>query len=364
MGRLFRYLAPQLAGWIALATVGAVALFVVSQVVRVAPLFTGADGRVAAAALGWLLIPVLGWALAPALLVAIFAVFGRMEADGELTAIDAAGIPRWRLAAAPLALAALLAGVLGWVSLWGGPACQRALRAAAFELAGESLVGRLQPGVFHAPAPGITAYSRRIAEGASPDDRGRSLLMEGVFVEDARDTERPLLLLARRASMSFDPAAGMVELCMLEGTAFQELAGGGAAAIEFDELTLRVDVLGELTERLGFIPYQLAAPTRRLLEPPPAGVTPAEWSFAFWRRLAAPIGLLVLAAAGLVIVFSSRLRGRTAGLAMAAGLFFGLHLAGRLGEVLALEGAIPAWLAALGPCAIVLVPACIAGASR
>jgi lipopolysaccharide export LptBFGC system permease protein LptF len=366
MVRLFRYLLLQLLGWVLLAVAGAAALFLVSQILRVAPVFAGAGAGpwTAATALAWLLVPILGWSLAPALVVAIFAVFGRMEADGELTAVDAAGVARWRLAAAPLALALALAGVAGWIALDTGPACQRALRARAFELAGDALVGRARPGVFHSPAPGVTLYARGIETDAAPGRGSRALRLESVLLEDARDAARPALLLARRAVARFDPQGGAIEARLSEGTAFFGRADGAEAMVEFDDLRLEVDVLGDLAGRLGFIPGVLTASTPELLGPPPPGVPALEWSFAFWRRIAAPVGLLALAAAALAIALSSRLRGRGAGVAAAAALFLGFHLAGRLGESLTLEGSIPAWLAALAPAAIVLAAACIAGTSR
>ncbi|HUT79315.1 MAG TPA: LptF/LptG family permease [Polyangia bacterium] len=366
MVRLSCYLLLQLLGWVALAVAGAAAIFLASQVLRVAPVFagSGADGWTVATTIAWLLVPILGWALAPALVVAILAVFGRMEADGELTAIDAAGIPRHRLAAAPVALALALAGVAGWISLDAGPTCQRGLRARAFEFAGDALVGRARPGVFHSPAPGVTLYARGI-EAVSASGRGpRSLLLEGVLLADARDESRPALLLAQRAMARFDPAGGAIEARLFEGTAFFGHADGAEAVVEFDDLTIGVDVLGDIAGRLGFIPGALTAATPELLGSPPPGISTADWSFALWRRIAAPVGLLALAAAALAIALSSRLRGRGAGVAAAAALFLGFHLAGRLGESLAQGGAVPAWLAALTPAVLLGLAACLAGARR
>jgi lipopolysaccharide export LptBFGC system permease protein LptF len=366
MRRLSVHLLLQLFGWVALGAGGAAALFLVSQLVRVAPVFVGAgaDPWTAAIAFAWLLVPILGWALAPALVVAILAVLGRMEADGELTAIDAAGVARWRLATAPLALALALAGVAGWISLDAGPARQRALRARAFELAGDALVGRARPGVFHSPAPGITFFAARVDRADEAGSGSRPIRAAEVLIEDAREPGRPTLLLARHATVGFDPRSGAIEARLVEGTAFRTLAGGAEATVEFDELTFRLDVLEDLAGRLEFIPGSLAATTAELLGPPPPGVPAAEWSFAFWRRIAAPVGLLALAAAALAIALSSRLRGRGAGVAVAATLFLGFHLAARFGESLALAGTMPAWLAALAPPGIAILAACTFGTRR
>jgi lipopolysaccharide export system permease protein len=366
MSRLTRHLFLQLLGWVALAAGGAAVLFLASQLLRVAPVFAGAGAGAGAvaSALAWLLVPVLGWALAPALAVAILAVFGRMEVEGELVAVDAAGLSRSRLVAAPSILALALAGIAGFIALEAGPACQRALRGLAFELAGNALLGRARPGVFHSPVAGVTLFAERVEGSVGPGLDPRGLVLEGVLVEDARDTASPLLVLARRAELGFDPVAGAIEARLSEGTAFHRAAGSVDATLEFDELTLRVDALDDLASRLGFLPGPLAARTADLFGPPPPGVTDAQWGFAFWRRVASPFGLLALAAAALAIGLSSRLRGRAAGVVAAALLFLALHLAGRLAESLALGGAIPPSLAALAPAAIVLVAACIAGTSR
>lgn len=357
MFRLTRYLLRQLAPWLGISVVGAALLFLTTQLVRVVPVFVGAGASPLelGAGLGLLLVPVLGWSLTPALSIAVFAVVGRMDADGELTALDAAGIGRTRLALAPMLAACLLAGLAAWIWLDAGPRSQTVLRAMADELAGRAIAGRIRPGRFTSPLPGVTVYA----------DSGSVGRYRGVMVEDLRRPERPLRLAARSAEVRYDPAARHLVLDLRDGRAFLgDGAGGVPVAVGFEQLEVGVSLLDELTRRLGFLPWLMAVPTSRLVAgPPPEGVDSAAWGFALWRRIAGPGGLLALALASTILALSGRWRARGLAVASAGALFLAYHLLGRLGESLALSGAVDPAVAALGPAALVVALALALGLS-
>lgn len=348
MFRLTRYLLRQLAPWLGISVVGAALLFLTTQLVRVVPVFVGAGASVPelGAGLGLLLVPVLGWSLTPALAIAVFAVAGRMDADGELTALDAAGIGRVRLVLAPMLAACLLAGLSAWIWLEAGPRSQAVLRALADELAGRAIAGQIRPGRFTSPLSGVAVY-------ADSESAGR---YRGVMVEDLRRPERPLRLAARFAEVRYDAAARYLVLDLRDGRAFLgDGTDGAPVAVGFEQLEVGVPLVDELTRRLGFLPWLAAVPTSRLATgPPPEGVDPAAWGFTLWRRVAGPGGLLALALAATILALSGRWRARGLAVAAAGALFLAYHLLGRLGESLALSGAIGPAAAALGPAVLVL----------
>jgi lipopolysaccharide export LptBFGC system permease protein LptF len=121
-------------------------------------------------------------------------------------------------------------------------------------------------------------------------------------------------------------------------------------SIGFDTLALTAPVGGASDALDAFLPEALAARTAELLEPAPEGVDEDAWSFALWRRVAAPVGFLALAWASAGLAFIVPWRRRGFAVACATILFLVFHAAGRLGEALLAEGA-------LGPGASAFLPA-------
>lgn len=346
------YLLRQLAPWLAVAILGAALLFLATQLVRVTPAFVGAGATIVemAIGLGLLLVPVVGWSLTPAFAIAIFSVVGRMDADGELTALDSAGVGRWRLAVAPIMATGALAGLAAWIWLDAGPRAQAALHSMAGNLAGRAVAGKIQTGQFNELLPGITVYA----------DHGQGNRFEGVMIEDRRHEGRSVQLIARSAKLRYDPTSRHIGARLHDGRAF--ISGDSDAApitLGFAQLDIGIDLFDELRRRLEFLPHLLAVPTSRLMEPPPTDIPVAEWGYALWRRVAGPCGLMVLALAATALALSGRWRHRGAAVAAAGALFLAYHLLCRLGEALTLSGVLTPPVAALGPAVVVLAGASI-----
>ncbi|MFO8073851.1 MAG: LptF/LptG family permease [Polyangia bacterium] len=350
--RLALYLTRQLAAWVAVSLLGVCLVFTAAQLVRSAPVFVGAGAGAGELSLGLLLslLPVLGWALAPALCVAIFAVVGRMHADGEMLALDAAGVSRLRIALAPIALATALAAINAAVALEAAPRSQRQLRSLAIDLAGRAVAGRVRPGRVVSPAPGVTLYA-----GTRSGER-----LKRVFVEKADPGGRRIQIAAASGRLAFDASNGRFSLVLRDGRAFLERGGRGEAAIGFASLSTGLDLEDELSRAVDFVSAEMTAPTARLLAAPPPGVPAGRWGYALWRRIASPLGLLVLAAAATALALSTRFESRGAAAATAGALFLAQHLLSRLGETLAGEGALHPALAALAPCGLVAAGAALA----
>jgi len=344
--RIALYVARQMLPWIAASLAAAALLFLVTQLLRIAPFFFGAEvsGAEIAKALSLLLVPVLGWALAPAFAIAVFAVGGRMSADGELVALDAAGVRRTGAAAGPLAVAVGAALISAAVWLVAAPAACASLRAEAVRLAGRAIAGRISAGRFTEPVPGVVIYAEKV----------RGARLEGVLVEDARDPEGPVQIVAAAAQLHRGPG-DTVALSFERGDAFLSgaAAGGAPASIRFDSLDLDAPIGSAPGALDAFLPWTLAADTAALLEPAPGGVDPDAWGFALWRRLAAPVGLLALAAASAALAFVIPWRRRGLAIGCAVLLFLAFHASGRLGETLLAAGALGPEAAALAPTAAV-----------
>ncbi|MCP4676794.1 MAG: YjgP/YjgQ family permease [Deltaproteobacteria bacterium] len=343
MYRISLYIVSQILPWQVLALFGMILAFLTTQLLRVAPVFAGAGAGVLdlAGALGLLLVPVAGWALTPAFVIAVFAAAGRMSADGELTALDASGLSRRRLATGPVALAVCMSVLSAWLWLDAAPRSQAALRATAMRLAGRALGGRIEPGQFTSPLPGITI----LADAREPDG-----VFKGVFLEDARDKESQTQFVAKSARITTD-GQGVFKAHLGQGSAFYSSNHHKVRpmAISFRDLTLEVPVGIELERRLDFLPRLFAVSTPSLLAPPPPGVGLNEWRFALWRRVAGPLGFLVVALVATMLAFGTDWRRRGVAVAVAAVLFLTFHLLHRFAEVLMQTGILDAPIAAMLP---------------
>ena len=348
MARIALYVARQMLPWFVASLAAAALLFLVTQLLRIAPLFLGAEASAAEVAkdLSLLLVPVLGWALAPAFAIAVFAVGGRMSADGELVALDAAGVRRVGAAVGPFAVAVAVSMVCAAIWLAAAPAACRALRVDAARLAGRAIAGRISARSFAEPVAGVTVYADAI----------RGTRLEGVLVEDARDPARPIQIVAAAAELR-TAKGDAVSLAFERGDAF--LAGGGTGgapvSIRFDSLELHAPVGNAPGTLDAFLPRTMAARTTALLEPAPRGVDLGAWRFALWRRVAAPVGLLALACASAVLAFVIPWRRRGFAIGCAAFLFLAFHASGRLGEALLATDALGPVASAFAPTAAVVL---------
>ncbi|MCP4604037.1 MAG: YjgP/YjgQ family permease [Proteobacteria bacterium] len=350
MYRIANYIVCQIIPWQILALVGVILAFVTTQLLRVMPVFAGAGAGVfeAAYALGLLLVPVTTWALTPAFLVAVFSTAGRMSADGELTALDASGLSRARLAIGPAVLALMISFLSAWLWLDAAPRSQIALRSVAVDLAIRALAGQIEPGRFFSPLSGITFFA---------DSKNQERGYKGVFLEDARNPDRPVQIVAKDARIQPDPSRWILSVYLENGTAFYP-ADDTHAAVSFESLIIEVPLTAEIERRLDFFPYLLAVPTGRLMGPTLPGIASCDWHFALWRRVAGPLGFIVLSLLSVLLAFGVTWRRRGIAVAVAAVLFLMFHLLCRLGESLMQAQVLGAFSAALLPVlAVAVVPA-------
>jgi len=344
MYRIAIYIVGQLFAWLCLTLTGLALLFIVTQVIRVAPIFTGAGatGLNLLYLLSLVLVPIMAWSLTPSFAVAIFATASRMGAEGELVAAEASGVGRPTLFLGPGILALLLTFGSAWLWLAGAPSAGRLLQHNVSQLAGSALVGQLKAGVFQEPVSGIVFWADKRLGGEK---------FLGIFLEDRRNEIQDFHYVAKNLSIEYRPATQLVSITLAEGTAFSIPKVGDIppVAISFDKLSLTIDVAGELRKRLDFLPATLSYTTKRLLEPPPPGTAMKDWQFALWRRIAGPVGFFLFSLLSIVIAFS--LSSNRIGTAVVRGavLFLLYHLIARWGETMMDNNGLSAKIAAILP---------------
>jgi lipopolysaccharide export LptBFGC system permease protein LptF len=350
MRRFSTYLLKEIIPWLLLALVGTVLAFLTTQMLRVAPVFAGADVGLpqALVAIGLLLIPVVGWALTPAFVVAVFAAAGRLAQDGEMVALDAAGLGRFRMMGGPVVLAVAVFFLNTWLWIDVGPRSQAQLRTLAVELVGRALSNKVEAGVFVQPLEGITVFA---------DSRLEDGTYKGIMIEDERKLGSRVRFVARHGTFRVNVQRKVFAVVLEQGTAFhtEQKRDAISTAVSFDKFEFSIALDGAVERHLDFLPASLSVPTSRLFGPPPAGVSAAQWSYGLWRRIAHPVGFLIVALLSIGLAFGLTWRRRSTAVALAAMLFLTYHLIGRAGESLLFSGKIAAPFAAFLPALVTIL---------
>lgn len=334
------YICRQTLPWLIIGLAGAAFLFLTTQLVRIAPIFAGA--RVTPTALGeamaLLSVPIVGWAILPAFLVALFAVAGKMSAEGELTALDALGITKRQRMVRPLCFALLLTLPVAVIWLDLAPRAERRLYAVAVDLSEKALLAQLVPGRISTPLPGLTFFSEQETHN----------IHKNVFVEWTSGEGPSRQIMAEKATLLRYSRSGTLGLRFERGHLFL-MESDTDTAVSFDTLTIPIPIGQAVLGRIDFIPKHLTVATRDLLGPPPPEIGTVVWKFTLWRRVAAPVGFIVLAVCGLLLAFGVSWQSRGAAVVAATLLFVAYHLLGRFFETLMIDGRIPPAQAAFLP---------------
>jgi lipopolysaccharide export LptBFGC system permease protein LptF len=337
------YLLRRTLSWFLIASAGTWFLFLSTQLVRIAPVFSGAGmpWTTAAEIVLLLLAPVIGWALLPSYLFAVFFAAGKMRENGELVGMDALGVPLLARLKALVLFAGLIAmstALFGWRL---SPLATERLARIAFMTAKNALREELVNGRIASPIPGITFY----AEKSHGGDRLGPVFLEWPGNGAVRQ------IVAKRV-VSTAKEGDMLGFRFENGRLFLRRGSQSAQdrsniAISFQTFDIRIPIGAALKNRLDFIPPQLAADIAALRGPPPDQIPDVVWRYTFWRRMTAPIGCLSLSLLGLGWAFLDQRQSRGRAMTLAAFLFGGYHLIGRLSETLVGELVIAPWMGAM-----------------
>ncbi|MDJ0764346.1 MAG: LptF/LptG family permease [Myxococcota bacterium] len=349
MRRLPSYFIAQMLPWFGLSIGGLTLAFLTTQLVRVLPIFAGADMDLCEAmrALMLLLAPIVGWALTPAFAISIFFTTARMASDGEIVAMHAAGLGWGRLAVGPVILAAAFSFASGVCWLHLGPRSHAALQSLALDLVVRASAHQLKPGHFISPMGSVAFFANsRSADGQ----------YKGIFLEDRRHKDYPFFLLAESGTIDADTLGQGLVVNLGPGMGFYWGETGGKrppVALSFETLESRLSFGTDLQDRLNFLPKILAVPTGDLFTALADGSAPHRWRFEFWRRVAGPVGFLAMALVSIYLALGLGIRRSGIAVTSAVLLFFVYHLSGRQCESLHLSGQLSAPVAALAPAVVI-----------
>lgn len=294
--------------------------------------------------------PFLPLSLPFGVLVGILIGLGRMAADGEITAMRAAGIPGRRVLAPVLTFALLCTGLTAYASLSLAPwAIQESFKIVN-RLAPEQITANVQERVFEEQFSNSNTIL--YVENVKP---GPVAVWQNVFIADLTPPEErktglreralgPLITLAREAIAVTDVDRHRVQLTLKDASTHEVDQNGEAHDIGYPsgDQALAATPPGE-QRPVGF----RAMPTREL--PGKAGEE-IEARIELHRRFALPLACLMLALVGIPLGIATRRGGKSSGYIIAVFLaFFCYHLSSISLIGLAKQKALPVELAVWFP---------------
>jgi LPS export ABC transporter permease LptG/LPS export ABC transporter permease LptF len=293
---------------------------------------------------------------------------GRMNADSELVALQAGGIPVRRLLRPILAFALVLAALNGYLYLMVIPNSSSQLRELKMKLfSGARNLGRIDPGVFHEEIPNTLLYLRNV-----DPDTGE---WHDIMLFDNSNPSEERLTLARSGSMVSTGGAGSVDMrpttgempdveqwIRLEDVVTHQfsrddpetyrvnrtksqlvrpaLDGGGTVHYR---RSMRERSTGELAR------FLLGGPLATGDDEPSESdealeMTRRHAAIELNKRLAIPFACVVFGLLALPLGIGSGSGGRGRGFVLSVAVVLAYYLVNNQGEMLATEGVVPTWV--------------------
>jgi LPS export ABC transporter permease LptF/LPS export ABC transporter permease LptG len=278
---------------------------------------------------------VLAFSVPIGVLVGVLIGLGRMSADSELIAMNAAGMGLKRILVPVGALALLAAAVTLCMTVWLGPISVRTLRNLEQRLRSSQVSFEVEPRVFNEQFPHLVLYVQDISAAA--------MNWHGVFLAESDGGEVSRLTLAEDAIVVADRDQGKLQLFMRNGSVHESQSQGpehyGLSA--FGERDQALNVGGDSTAQAAGV-VDSERPLRQLLAD--AGPNARESRVEFHRRFAFPAACLVFAFVALPVGSRPRRGGRSAGFVLAVALVCAYYIVFVFCASLARDGSLPTWL--------------------
>ena len=281
-----------------------------------------------------------------ALLLAVLLACGRLSADSEITAMKAAGLSLYQIAAPIAAFAGIVFLLSLFLSLYARPWGNSALKTAIFDLARTRATVGLKEHVFNDEFKGLVIYVEKIEPPGSN--------LRRILISDRRQPGEENTVVAKRGMLVAHEDTRSVNLRLFDGTIFTSRASEqGYHKTDFNTY----DVNLNLSEALGQMETREREPSEMPLQDLRATVVqerakgeharPERVELA--RRFSIPFAALVFAVIGVPLGLQPVRAVRSRGLAVSLVIILSYYLMLSAAETLATQGKAPIALAMWTP---------------
>jgi lipopolysaccharide export LptBFGC system permease protein LptF len=332
------------------------------QILKVADSVTGlgVQGRDLLAALAFGMPPLLGVLIPVSCLFACLLAVGRLAADRELLALQAAGCAPARLLRVPAGVG-LGMGLLAAVAMsWGEPWGIRGLRQLMARGAQDALARGLRPGEFTEWLPGVVLYAQR---------RDGEVLQQVLFA-DRRDRTRPLLAVARQGRLHRGERPQDLLFTMHDGTFVLQgpstgpsggsgAPGGASTEVEVDRVVQFVDstqrldvgalVVNKARNMTGAQELSVGELRQRARLPGLSLDERGQLIVTLHRKFAVPLAALIFSLLAVPLAVRTGSAARAQGFLLSLSIVVGYYYLGRAAELASRQGRLSPVLAAWLP---------------
>lgn len=194
MRGLPRYIASQIAGPFAVATLILTGIIWLTQALRLLDVVV-TQGQTAGTyfILTMLALPsVLSLIVPISFFFAVLYALHRLYSDSELVVMFAAGVSRWEVTRPILYFALAVSVLVLALTMYLSPLGQRTITERIAEIRADVVSAVIQEGRFNTPSRGLTVYVREQGTGGA---------IQGILVHDNRDPARPITYMAENGQL-------------------------------------------------------------------------------------------------------------------------------------------------------------------
>ncbi len=276
-------------------------------------------------------------------LLATLATFTRLAGDGEILALQSAGVSVTRLARPAVGFGLVASALTLVITVWILPVSFHAFKNLVFQMARRHVAVGLQEGIFNSEFEGLILYAEKLDPKTSK--------LEGVFLVDNRDPQERRVIVARHGQFTSDPENLRMELSLSDGSIHLSAAelAGRYRLLTFAQYNLTLDAGRVLTSPmqrpLGEQEMTMAELRRRAAELKAQGKNYHPPLVEFHKKLAIPFSCVLFAVVSVPLGSQLRKGGRGLSLAISVGAALSYYLLIVSGEGLGERGLIPEFAA-------------------
>ncbi len=343
---------------LATALVVALMIFMIERLLRLLELILGATGplKVVLEIMAYLVPHYMSIALPLSFLIGLLIGFNQLSRDGELDALQAAGISRLRLLRSALiaavAMTVIAAAILGYLKPYG----RYAFQAIIYTISNASIQSLVRANVFTQLGSTTLLVQEIRAEEAG---FGRVFIVEG---DDDGQSERTVITAHRgqlaQPAMDEPPILRLFDGIRMSMPAYPAVApaspdGGAFGIVRFDELRTGIgDDEFRVFRPRGKDERELTiTELRRQRETPPPDVRVSDMDAEFHVRIVRSVSILFIPLLAFPLALGRRRSDRSTGIVVAILLLIGYDRVLDLGKNLAEIGDVSVWVGLWLPCA-------------
>ena len=270
------------------------------------------------------------------LLVATLTAFTRLSSDSEITAMKASRFSLYNMLRPVLAFAIIASAATALTSIVLLPSSNHALKVHLFDMVKSRAMVGIEPGVFTSTFNGMVIYVDKME---SLDD------MRGIFISDERSSKDPFTITARWGRLITDPQSFNVTLAMEEGSIHTQPSSDQSytlTSFNFGKLYLDIDsaLIAKDAGNKGYKETGTLELARKFAQAKSSGETTRLIKSELHKRFAVPVACLIFGMIGAPLGIRKNRTGKSAGIALALGVFLVYYIILGTGKNLSEAGSI------------------------